>query len=294
MNFTRASEELHLSQSAVSQQIKSLENAVGVELFQRGGFGVSLTKAGGVFLRHADKILSLGEEMRREIETRSHELAGRITIGGATRGLYNPYFELYKAFQIRFPDIELTFQSEYSSQKVMTKVASGEIDIGIVPETHPFPGVESVQYADYRPRIIVSKNHPFASRKVVSESELEWERWICFESGNPNREAVESTLANYDFHPKCRFETNDGSLILTMVAHGEGITCLPSWGIDIAARSGVVEIDVEEWEIVFRLCLIYRADRNDSALRTARNYILESPVHGLELVERNVDNVSDD
>ena len=87
LNFTKASEKLFLTQSAVSHQMKSLEEEFGVPLFIRAKSGVVLTDAGKIALRYARRILDEAEEMREKVTGREKALAGRVRVAAATQAL---------------------------------------------------------------------------------------------------------------------------------------------------------------------------------------------------------------
>src|SRR5258706_12812842 len=91
LNFTKASEKLHLTQSAVSHQIKALEEELGVSLFIRAKRGVLLTDAGKSALEHAKRILSEAEQMLEHVAGRERGVAGRVRVAGGTQALVYPF-----------------------------------------------------------------------------------------------------------------------------------------------------------------------------------------------------------
>src|SRR5688572_24169385 len=98
LNFTKASEQLFLTQSAVSHQIKALEEEFGVPLFIRGKRGVILTDAGKTALRYAIRILDEAEEMREFVTGREKALAGRVRVSAATQALVYLFAPLFEEF----------------------------------------------------------------------------------------------------------------------------------------------------------------------------------------------------
>ena len=113
LHFTRASEELNLTQSAVSYQIKSLEKELGVKLFNRNKRKISLTSQGQKVLKYANKMLQQIDKMKREIKENRETLSGEIKIVASTRSLSSPFPKIKKAFQKIYEDAELSFSYSY-------------------------------------------------------------------------------------------------------------------------------------------------------------------------------------
>ena len=132
LHFTRASEELNLSQPAVSHQIKALEKEVSEPLFVRGREGISLTPAGKVMLEHADRILSIAEQIKLQIEDSKVDPRGRIRFAALSRGLRHNFPEVFLGFREKFPDIELEYQTLTDTKSLRDGVSEGVIDIGLM------------------------------------------------------------------------------------------------------------------------------------------------------------------
>ncbi len=284
LNFTRASEELNLSQPAVSHQIRALEKEIGRQLFERTVNGVTLTASGKSAFEHAQRILDIADELKADLDERTEGLAAQLVLGGSFRGLANPFHTIYIGFKEKYGEIDVTFQGEQSPGDIVRKVKEGSIDLGLVADEFLVPELDSIPYGEYHLQLVVGKDHPFAKRKGVRPDELVNEKWVLFEPQSRFRMYVEECFEAAGFVPKKVFETNDGALIRSMVANGETVSCLPSWGFSQqAGPGGIVAVEVEGWSRSIQLSLVWNRARLSKALRHMIVYLLETEIEGVDL-----------
>src|SRR5687768_3655347 len=119
LNFTRASEKLYLTQSAVSHQIKALEEELQVPLFIRAKPGVILTDAGKIALEYSIRILDDAEEMRERIAGRERTLIGRVRVAAATQALVYLFAPLFEDFMDAHQGVELVFRTTVSTEQTV-------------------------------------------------------------------------------------------------------------------------------------------------------------------------------
>ena len=205
LHFTRAAEELNLSQPAVSHQIKSLEDELGEKLFVRGRNGISLTPAGEIMLDHAEKILDITDALREEIEETKGASHSALSLGMISRGLGSNYAGIYRDFRNANPEIQLRYRVEPDAASLLAGIKTGRIDIGVLecrPENESF---ESVPYGWARLQFLVGPAHPLACSKSPGPEALRNERWALFEPGDPLRIITDESLAAVGLSPKSFF-----------------------------------------------------------------------------------------
>ncbi len=129
LNFTKASEKLHLTQSAVSHQIKALEEELGVPLFIRAKRGVLLTDAGKVALEHAKRILAEANEMLEQVADREKAIAGRVRVAAATQALVYLFAPLFEEFMDQQELVELVFRTTATTEQTVDDILSGVADV---------------------------------------------------------------------------------------------------------------------------------------------------------------------
>lgn len=286
LHFTRAAEELNLSQPAVSHQIKSLEDEIGELLFLRERDGILLTKAGKTMYQHATKILDIADEIRLEINENTDLLSGTLILGAATRGLGNPFPLFYKDFKKSYPDIEIIVQNEYWLEELVEKVKMGEIDLAFVSHNLELGNLVEIPYGEYELILVVGENHPFAEKEEILPDELRNQKWVTFDSGNKVRVSTENYLTKINIKPQDIYETNDGALVRSMVEHNNKISLLPEWGVFEELRDGrLKKIKVKGITYKIPVSLIWKKSRRTKLMSAVINYFLTEKMQGLDLAK---------
>ncbi|MCJ7662868.1 MAG: LysR family transcriptional regulator, partial [Desulfobacterales bacterium] len=189
-SFSRAWEAIYLTQPTVSGHIASLEQTVGLKLFDRLGRRVALTNGGQIFYRYAKEILRLRNEAINAIYEFSHLIKGKITIGGST--IPGEYFlpRVMGSFQREAPGISISLVIA-DSQEIIDLLLAGEIEVGVVGMR--FNGERVDAYPLFHDRVIIisSSQHPLASRREISWEELRTTPLLIRERGSGTRKAFE-------------------------------------------------------------------------------------------------------
>lgn len=283
LHFTRASEELNLSQPAVSHQIKSLEKEIGEPLFVRDKDGVFLTKAGQTMYEHAEKILDIAEELSIEINESKDTLSGKLVIGAATQGLNNPFPALYKGFRKKYSDIELIFQGEESPEAVADKVRSGDIGLGVLGNIYDLSGLGVMPYGEFGFVCVAAIDHPLTEKKQITNEDLRNQEWIMLKEPSRLRLWAKEALAKVGIQPDKIIEINDGAIIRSMVANSEKISLLPTWGVFEDIQNGrVVPIDIEGLEDKIGLIIAWKIGYKTKTVDALLKYLLEEKLDGIE------------
>ena len=178
-SFSRAAEELHLTQPAVSAQIVALENALAIKLFDRIGKKIALTDAGLIVLDATEGILGRVDEMRAALNDLGGLRAGSLHIGASlVVGVYI-LPEILAKFKERYPQIDFTLRVELA-RSIVDKVARNELDIGIIAEGAPVTDerVAIKPILQDELVLIVPRNHPWSQRDEVLLSELADVTWV--------------------------------------------------------------------------------------------------------------------
>jgi DNA-binding transcriptional LysR family regulator len=287
LHFTRAAEELNLSQPAVSHQIKSLESEIGEPLFLRDKEGVWLTRAGQTMYEHVSKILDIADEMRLEIRENKDILSGKIILGASTKGLGSPFAFFYENFKKTYPDIELVAQTETTLEDIVEKVKDGKIDIGVISKHPDLNSLVVLPFAEYEMILVVGKIHRLAQKQVVTADDLRDEQWLVYEPRNRMRMMSDDFLAKAGITAKNIYETNDGTLIRTMLTFGNAVSILPFWGILEEVKEGkIVPIKIKGLKpYKIQINLIWKNSRRTKAMSAVLNYLIQGKIEGLRVFE---------
>jgi len=172
LSFTRAAMRLRTAQPSLSQQIRALEQSVGVKLLDRSRHHVTLTSAGRVFLQQAKDILARVEHARRLANRAADGLADEITVGTFTSADVRILPALRPLVAERFPDLRLILHSKYALDSI-AGLQSGALDVAFVRGPLVAEGLESVELLREQLVIVMPSHHPLARRKRIPVKSLD-------------------------------------------------------------------------------------------------------------------------
>lgn len=238
-NFSRAAEELHMTQPAVSQYISSLERMIGTKLLERSNKYVRLNKAGEIVYHHAREILGLYTRMQSLVDDLMNTPSGTLTIGASYT--YGEYVLPHVVALMRqyYPAITPTI-TIHNSTVIAEQVANRQLDVGIVEGEYIDEKMRIEPFADDRMYLIASPNHRLAGKENVSVSDLEGETWIVREAGSGTREAIEKMFRQLQIVPARRMEFGSTQVIKESVEAGLGISLLSYWAIRKERKLGTL------------------------------------------------------
>ncbi|MCF8566377.1 LysR family transcriptional regulator [Alicyclobacillus tolerans] len=224
-SFSRAAEELHLTQPGVSLQIQALEKEYGTKLLERTNKSVRLTKAGEILYFHAKQIMHEYDQAKRRIDDLVHTASGRLGIGASyTFGEYIlPY--VVSSFRLKYPDIVPAITIENTHQ-VADQIMRRELDVGIVEGELEHPNLVVRPFAPDAMVIIVPAGHRWTSWTQIDPKELETEPWIVREPGSGTREVANHLFSDLGFQPKSMMEFGSTQVVKEAVEAGLGIALI--------------------------------------------------------------------
>ena len=256
-HLTRAAQSLHVSQPAVSGQIKSLEGELGLTLFERRHGGMELTAAGAALLRHAEAVLA---------STLTGKILGRISIGT----ILNPSFirlgELINEILIKHPTLEIDI-SHRNSYKVLQGIRQHELDAGFwLGDEIP----ADLLSLELRPLQYVVVAAPSWAERIASAS---WETiaampWVTTPREGSFYQLVESMLQRHGQHPKAVVEADQESTIISLVQSGVGISLVRE-EVATAAQDAGELVTWGQGRATTTLRLIYLSSRGNTPVTQA-------------------------
>jgi DNA-binding transcriptional LysR family regulator len=200
LSFTKASNELFISQPAITKHIKELESEFEVKLFNRIGNKISLTSAGNILLSYTDHIISLHNEAKFEISQLKGNLEGTLRIGASSTIAQYIIPATLAKFNVNFPDIKLSLISgntEYIEQRLL----KNEIDIGIVEGK---PNKADIQYSSFLndELLVFTSVQNSVLTSTISNEEFLTLPLVLRERGSGTLEIIEKSLRHYQISPK--------------------------------------------------------------------------------------------
>ena len=240
-SFSRAAEQLLMSQSAVSQHVQDLESVLGNALFTRGARGVVLTESGVTLLSYTQKILDLVSQAELAVTDVSRLESGSMTLG-ATPGI-SAYLlpEWIDVFSEKFPNLSVAVQTDTTpvllerirAQKLRVAIVEGEMEESdgdgscIATELE-----ETVQY------VVVGPKHPWWDRKSVRVRDLDGEAMVTRQRASSSREWVDRILVQHGARPRIVAEFDNLESIKRSVMMRAAFTVLPDYIVRDAEEAG--------------------------------------------------------
>jgi LysR family transcriptional activator of glutamate synthase operon len=273
LNFSRAAEELHIAQPAISQQIHSLEKELGAPLFERIGRRVQLTDAGLALLPRAREILSAVEAARNEIRDRGALLKGNAKLGAPPTVSVNVLPTHLTAFEQRYPGIDVTLR-EAGTDSLLKYVEQGILDLAIVTTDVLPANIECVPFLEENYVVAVGLQHALCGRESVTMTELSNEAFILFPEGYKLREVTLNACHTAGFEPKVALDGGGTQTTLQFVAAGLGIAIIPELALQNA--TGICSLTVSDQTLHRSLGIIWRKGQYLSpAARALRDFLLK-------------------
>jgi len=263
-NFTTASENLFITQPALSRIIKSLEDEIGAPLFIRTRKKLILTDAGRILKKHALKIENQLQQLDAELDKMFMQRKRQIRIGLPT--ITNSIFfsKLIASFHEEYPEVIFLLEED-GSKPVEEKVLNNLLDFGVVVLSEENESLDSIIFVNEKLKLVVSSSHRLAGKQEVSLQELKKEDFIMFDRDFVLRNLVINSCREAGFQPKIISETSQLEFIQELVAYNIGITLLPE-STCIELTDDFKTITVTNPEIEWNLAMIWRKDASLSQI----------------------------
>jgi DNA-binding transcriptional LysR family regulator len=236
-SFSRAAEQLFVTQPAISKRIAALEHELDTALFDRVGHRIILTEAGRALLPRARDILAAVDDSRRLVANLAGRVSGTLSFGTSHHiGLHRlpPYL---REFSQHYPDVELDIHF-MDSEAACNAVEHGELELGVVTlPLNPQETLRTVRVWRDPLAVMVGKDHPLARRRTVRPADLAPYTAILPATGTFTREVVERAFAPLDLQLKVGLSTNYLETIKMMVSVGLGWSILPGTMLDPDMRA---------------------------------------------------------
>jgi LysR family nitrogen assimilation transcriptional regulator len=226
-SITQASTILHIAQPALSQQIKDLENELGVKLLHRSIKGVTPTLEGVALYSHAQKILSLRDQTSEVVKKAIGVLSGRVRLGIPSSISMILAAPLFAALKKNYPDIVLELY-ESPSTYLSAQLLDGRVDLSLLVDQVPAPGVMVSPLVREHILLVQSKSSArFKSRKSIDFSELNDTDFMLTTRASTLRGMVEKAFKKARISPRISAEASSIQTLLTVVADGDLSTLIP-------------------------------------------------------------------
>lgn len=246
-SFTKAAEQLHMTQPAVSQSIRNLEEKIGVRLIERKQKSFYVNEVGEIVYTYAKKMCTIDDQMKTVVAELKEEPAGALTIGASYTigeyiipGILQPLHEAYPYIE---PNVMIG-----NTEKIVEKLLAHEIDIGLVEGDVDRSRIDSKPFMTDEMYMIAGNGHPVQNETSIFD--LAAYTWIIRESGSGTRELTESLLKKYDIQPSHMYTFGSTQIIKEAVESGLGVSLLSKAALKKELQLGTIQIlPIEEMPI---------------------------------------------
>ncbi|MEW2486079.1 LysR substrate-binding domain-containing protein [Streptomyces sp. NPDC048411] len=236
-HFTRAAEEVHVSQPSLSQQIRALENELGAELFSRARGNITLTDAGEALLPLARRILADADTARHEVQELAQLRRGRVRLGATPSLCTGLLPDVLRTFHDQHPGIQLLLE-EGGSHDLVRELARGALDLALVvlPLPAASPALTTVELLQEDLVVVSAAETPRPGKGTsVRIADLQGEPLVMFRHGYDLRELTVAACRAEGFEPSFTVEGGEMDAVLGFVRAGLGVAVVPSM---VATRAG--------------------------------------------------------
>jgi DNA-binding transcriptional LysR family regulator len=242
-SFTRAARELHLTQPAVSMQVKELEAGCGLPLLERAGRGIRLTEAGAELARCAAGVAEQLELARERLDALRGVRTGLLKLGAVSTAKYFAP-SLLAAFQSRYPGVSIRF-AVGNRDEVLRQLSAHTIDLAIMGRPPAGLDVVAEPFAAHPLAIVAAPAHRLAGRRRVPLRALAQESFLVREEGSGTRAAMEALFADRGLAYRSGMEMSSNETIKQAVMAGMGVSMLSLHTVGLELQAGrLVVLDV--------------------------------------------------
>ena len=266
-SFTRAADELHLTQPTVSMQIKKLTDTVGAPLLEQVGKKVHLTDTGRDLVKAAREIFSILDGFAMSVAERQGMKKGRLKLMAITTASYFAP-RLLGEFSRLYPGIEVTLRVT-NREKLLASMADNPDDLYILGQPPEDIDVIATPFMENPLVMLAPPDHPLAGKKNIPLKRLAQEPWLMREAGSGTRIAIEKLFASKGIELRPRLELGSNEAIKQAILSGLGISALSIHALALDQAGQFALLDAEGFPIQRHWYVVYPTARPPSVVARA-------------------------
>ncbi|MGD8174539.1 LysR family transcriptional regulator [Marinimicrobium sp. ARAG 43.8] len=240
-SLVEAAERVHLTQSALSHQLKDLEGRLGGELFVRKSRPVRFTPAGKRVLALADDVLEKLEHAERDLNKLLHGEAGRLNMAIECHSCFNWLMPTIESYRDHWPAVELDFAGGFTFEPLPALV-QGDIDLVVTADPQLIRGVEYVPLFSYEMQFALARTHPLAKREWLSPEDLRDQTLITYPVERGRLDVFKQFLEPAGVEPGAVRTAELTLMMVQLVANERGVAALPNWVLAEYASQSLITV----------------------------------------------------
>ncbi len=258
--LARAADQLNITQSALSHQIKGLEDQAGVELFLRRSKPMKLSAAGLRLLRLAEQILPQVEAMQDEFSSLRDGRTGRMHIAIECHACFEWLFPVLEDFRKSWSDVDVDIRPGLAFD-ALPALQKEEVDLVVSSDPEDLPGVEFVELFDYQAVFVAAASHPLADKSYVEAEDFRGQTLITYPVERTRLDVFSQLLIPARVEPASVRQVELTAVILLLVASNRGVSALPDWVVrEVKYNSDYVTRPLTKEGITRRLYAAVRSE----------------------------------
>ncbi|MEZ8084357.1 LysR substrate-binding domain-containing protein [Vibrio sp. 1S139] len=238
-SLTATATSLHLTQSALSHQLKDLEARIGGQLFLRKTRPVKFTSEGEILLRLADEIQPRIAKAENELASLKEDVNGRLHMAIECHSCFQWLMPALKEYQVAWPSVTLDFSSGFGFEPLPALMA-GELDLVITSDIQPRSEVHYEPLFDFEMRLITAINSPLADKASIDPQDLSDLTMLSYPVQKQRLDVVKHFLQPAGVEPKKWKQADNTLMLVQMVSAGLGVAALPNWAFSEFSRQGLI------------------------------------------------------
>lgn len=236
-SMARAADRLHVTQSALSHQVKGLEDTIGAPLFLRSTKPLRLTAAGQKLLAFAQRVLPEFQEVENDLRRMAGGETGRLYIAIECHACFEWLLPVLERFREKWPEVEVDIRLG-ASFDALPALQRGEVDLVVSSDPDRRPGIVFETLFDYEAMLLAAPTHPLARKPYVQAEDLGHETLITYPVDRDRLDVFTQFLRPAGVEPAAVRAVELTAVILLLVASARGVAVLPDWVIRDAGQAG--------------------------------------------------------
>lgn len=275
LSFSRASQELHLTQPAVSMQIRQLEDSIGMPVVEHLGKKIYLTQAGETLCQHARAIFRELRETREALESLREGMCGRLDIAIVSTAKYFAPLLLSRFCELH-PQVQLKLTVN-NRETILQKLVANEVDMVIMGQSPEGMDLVSKPFAENSLLIVANPSHPLCGVQNLTLETVAQEQFLLREKGSGTRQSLERLMDSKKLPIKARMEMSSDETIKQAAMAGMGLAFLSKYAIRLELAAGkLVALPVPGTPIQRKWYLTHHRDKKLSPVGAAfKQFLLE-------------------
>ena len=270
--LSKAADMLNLTQSALSHQIKGLEDQVGIDLFVRRTKPLKLSVAGMRMLKLADRVLPEVEAAEDEFRGLLSGKAGRLHIAIECHACFEWLFPVLESFRKAWPDVDVDIRPGLAFD-ALPALAREEVDVVVSSDPEAHPDLEFSPLFDYEPVFVASSQHPLSQKEWIEAQDFRDEVLITYPVERPRLDVFSQLLMPAKVEPRSVRQIELTAVILLLVASNRGVAVLPDWVVrEVRYNSDYVTRPLTEHGLTRRL---FAATRREDTTKPFMAHLLK-------------------